>query len=279
MFTTLNDLKNFIGIPSVDTINDSYLFNLINATTSAITKYINIDIMPNVITGFKIEGNNSQRITVPYSPINLLTSVKVSDNDVTSECSIENNRTIYRENGFCKVRFNSIGDTTQPNFTKKNVEVSFTSGYVMPTNYNYVTATTSNSSGNLLITSTAHGLVNNDKIYLYGQLPNNLMSMTPYFVVVVDSDKFNISDTMSGTPILYLSNAVNLSYKKVDSLKTIPSDIEFITLKVCERLFGFKNKPLNTKSYKGITTETYELSGEFFTKEEKYILDKYKAVI
>ena len=279
MFTTLNDLKNFIGIPSIDTINDSYLFNLINATTSAITKYINIDIMPNTITNFKIEGNNSQRITLPYSPINLLTSVKVSGNEVVSECSIENNRTIYRENGFSKIRFNSIGDITQPNSTKKNVELSFNSGYVMPTNYNYVTATTSNSSGDLLITSTAHGLVNNDKIYLYGQLPNNLMSMTPYFVVVVDSNKFKISTNSSGTPILYLSNAVNLSYKMVDSLKTIPADIEFITLKVCERLFGLKNKPLNTKSYKGATTETYELSGEFFTKEEKYILDKYKAVI
>ena len=279
MFTTLNDLKEFIGIPNKDTLNDSYLFGLINATTMAITKYINLDITPKIINNLKIEGNGSQRLSVPYSPINTLTMVKVSDSDITSECSIENNRTIYRENGFQKIRFSGIGDTTLPNYTKKNVELSFTSGYVMPTNYNFVTVTTSNSAGDLLITSTAHGLVSDTQIYLYGQLPNNLMAMTPYYVIVIDANTFKIATTAMGIPIGYLTTTTNMTYKIVDSAKTIPPDIEFITLKVCERLFGFKNRALNTVSYKGITTETYQLNGEFFTDEEKYILDKYKAVV
>ena len=119
----------------------------------------------------------------------------------------------------------------------------------------------------------------NATIQFYGTLANNLTSYTNYYVLVLSPTTFNISLTENGTPITYLSGSTGITYKKVDTVRTLPYDIEFVCKKVCERLFNSKNRALNVSNYKGLTNETYNLNGEFFTDEEKYILNQYRAVI
>lgn len=279
-FTTLSTLKSFIGIPTSDTINDEYLFDLINSVSASISNYIRVDIDYKTVTDYKFEGNNWQRITVPYMPINTLTALTIDDEDKLSEVSIENNRTLYRELGFPRIRYVEIGDVVSPNYSKKNIKATFTSGYIMPTDYTYVSCALSDGTPNYVVTTAnPHGLATNDIIRFYGTLANNLTSYTNYYVLVLSPTTFNISLTENGTPITYLSGSTGITYKKVDTVRTLPYDIEFVCKKVCERLFNSKNRALNVSNYKGLTNETYNLNGEFFTDEEKYILNQYRAVI
>lgn len=279
-FTTLNILKNSIGIPTSDTINDEYLFGLINSVSDTISKYLRVDIEYKTVTNYEFEGNNWQRISLPYSPINTLTALTINDEDKLSEISIENNRTLYRELGFPSIKYVGVGDVVSPNYTKKNIKATFTSGYVMPINYDYTFCSLADGSPNFIINvANPHGLNTNDVVRFYGTLPNNLTSYTDYYVLVLSPTAFNISLTANGTPITYLSGSTGVTYKKVDLERTLPYDIEFVCNKVCERLFNSKNRALNVSNYKGITNETYNLNGEFFTDEEKYILNQYRAVI
>lgn len=54
-----------------------------------------------------------------------------------------------------------------------------------------------------LITSTAHGLVNNRRIHLFttGTLPAGLLTDTSYYVVNVTTDTFQVSLTPGGTAV------------------------------------------------------------------------------
>lgn len=278
-FTTVNTLKTFIGIPTADTTNDEYLFDLINSVSATMTKYLRVDITAKTITDYLFEGNDWQRITLPYSPINTLTALTISDENKLSEVSIENNRTLYRELGFPNIKYVGAGDMIAPNYSKKNIKASFTSGYVTPVNYNYVSVSLQDGSPNFIVNGALpHGLSTNNIVRFYGTLPNNLTSYTDYYVLVINSTTFNISLTASGTPITYLAGSTGITYKKVDTDRTLPYDIEFVCKKVSERLFSSKNRALNVTSYKGLTNESYKLNGEFFTDEEKYILNQYRAV-
>lgn len=278
-FTTVNTLKTFIGIPTADTTNDEYLFDLINSVSATMTKYLRVDITAKTITDYLFEGNDWQRITLPYSPINTLTALTISDEDKLSEVSIENNRTLYRELGFPNIKYVGTVDIVAPNYSKKNIKASFTSGYITPTNYNYVSVALQDGSPNYIVNGAMpHGLSTNNIVRFYGTLPNNLTSYTDYYVLVINSTTFNISLTASGTPITYLAGSTGITYKKVDTDRTLPYDIEFVCKKVSERLFSAKNRALNVTSYKGLTNESYKLNGEFFTDEEKYILNQYRAV-
>lgn len=279
-FTTVNTLKTFIGIPTADTTNDGYLFDLINSVSATMTKYLRVDVEAKTVTDYSFEGNDWQRITLPYSPINTLTALTISDEDKLSEVSIENNRTLYRELGFPNIKYVGTGDMVAPNYSKKNIKASFTSGYITPTNYNYVSVALQDGSPNYIVNGAMpHGLSTNNIVRFYGTLPNNLTSYTDYYVLVIDSTTFNIALTASGTPIAYLAGSLGITYKKVDTARTLPYDIEFVCKKVSERLFSSKNRALNVTSYKGLTNESYKLNGEFFTDEEKYILNQYRAVI
>lgn len=279
-FTTLNTLKNSIGIPISDTINDEYLFGLINSVSDIISKYLRVDIEYKTVTDYEFEGNNWQRISLPYSPINTLTALTINGEDKLPEVSIEGSRTLYREAGFPRVSYVGVGNVVSPNYTKKNIKATFTSGYIMPTNYNYVSCSLADGSPNFIVNvANPHGLNTNDVIRFYGTLPNNLISYNDYYVLVVSPTSFNITSTPNGTPITYLSGSTGVTYKKVDTERTLPYDIEFVCNKVCERLFNSKNRALNVSSYKGLTDETYNLNGEFFTDEEKYILNQYRAVV
>ena len=48
--TTLSTLKSFIGIPTSDTINDEYLFDLINSVSASFSNYLRIDIDYKTVT-------------------------------------------------------------------------------------------------------------------------------------------------------------------------------------------------------------------------------------
>lgn len=279
-YTTLNTLKNSIGIPISDTTNDEYLFGLIMSVSDIISKYLRVDIEYKTVTDYEFEGNDWQRISLPYSPINTLTALTINGEDKLSEVSIEGSRTLYREAGFPRVSYVGVGNIVSSNYTKKNIKATFTSGYIMPVNYNYISCALADGSPNFIVNvANPHGLNTNDVVRFYGTLPNNLTSYNDYYVLVVSPTSFNITSTPNGTPITYLSGSTGVTYKKVDTQRTLPYDIEFVCNKVCERLFNSKNRALNVSNYKSVTDETYKLNGEFFTDEEKYILNQYRAVV
>lgn len=285
MFTTLNELKMFIGIPTVDTMNDYYLYNLIQSVSESIKKYIGIDIVKKTATTYTTSGNNSQRITLLDSPITTLTTVEVGGTDVTAECVIEGKRTIYNEIGFPKVQYVGASGVVDPNFTTKNIKVTFNSGYVLPTDYTFQPCTLSNDTGTLLFTKAGHGLSTDDQINVYGSLPTNIQSMRNYYVTKVTDNTFYIKETSGvATPLTYIGIGFGIMYKQVDALRTLPYDIEFITKKICERLFGSRNRSLNTQMFSNDfgsngASESYTMGkGMLFTQQEMYVLDQYKAV-
>lgn len=286
MYTTLSELKNSIGIPVVDTMNDPYLYKLIETVTALIDKYIGVSLVYKTNTNILISGNNSQRIRLPALPVNSITSLYINDEDVTSECSIEDLNTVYREAGFNKILYVGASDVVAPNYTKKNIKTTFVSGYVMPIDCPYISMTITNSGGDALFTSAGNTLTTNTPIRIFGSLPNNIQSMKTYYVEVITAGSTFKIKPASGvsTPVLYVSAGISIQYQVVDTAVTLPTDIQYIANKVCERLFTSKNKALNIVSQSADygssrTSETFKLlANSIFTDQERYVLDQYKQV-
>lgn len=288
MYTTLTKLKKAIGIPTIDTLNDPYLYDLIKSVSEMITKYINADITYKTFTNYKMEGTGDQRIKLPGLPVSSIASLKINDTEVKTECSIEGLNTIYREKGFEKILYTESSGTVLPNYSKKNIDVTFTSGYVLPVDYPLVSAIISNSSGDALYTSAGNTLTTDTPIKIYGTLPTNMQSMKTYYVeVITPGSTFKIKPAAgASTPILYVTVfSTTFQYQIDDTQTTLPNDIIYVTNKVCERLFISKNQPLNilsrTSDYGSVRDGTsYQLlANSIFNEQEKYILNQYKQVV
>jgi len=128
--TTLENVKESLGIPTLTTTYDALLGRLITAQSQAIETYIGQPVISQAQTETR-NGTGTREMALKYFPVTAITEVKVDD-IVISE-SILSTNSGYRRNG----RMLSINGstynsrTTVSRFTRgfNNVEFSYTAGY------------------------------------------------------------------------------------------------------------------------------------------------------
>lgn len=285
MMTTVNGIKRNIGIPSTNTVEDTYLSDLIKQVSALIEKYIGGKIEYSTTTNYKTAGNGFQRLFLPNIPVISLQSVLLDDVEIKDYCEIEGIRTIFYENGFTKKSV-SLGLEYSPlnNYEYKNINIDYTYGWVMPTYYTINATTISDSGGKALFTTVGHNLSDNNVVQLAGTLPANFTSGVDYYVVKKTNDTFTLKPTSTGSEIAYLTAGSGVSFTRIDVERTLPYDLEYVCIKVIERLFSLKGRPLNTRILKSgfgsmnFDTQFSELKN-IFSVEELAILDNYRLVI
>jgi len=134
MFTTLERAKQYLDI----TINDydDVITFYIKASTDIVQNYIIRNITLRT-TAYSTLGSDTQLLKVNTFPLKTINSVLIDSVDVTSECSIDTDSSlfIYREDGFKKSYTNTIFDITgySRTFPKRDIDLNITGGYILPT--------------------------------------------------------------------------------------------------------------------------------------------------
>jgi hypothetical protein len=136
MFTTLENAKMHLDI----TVNDydTKIESCIKSATNLVKNYIKRNIEFRRVN-YSVCGNNTQLLKVITFPLKTIHSVIVNDVDITDECSIDTDSSlfIYRENGFNTASINDVFNLLeyQRSYPKKNVTLDIEGGYKLPSEF------------------------------------------------------------------------------------------------------------------------------------------------
>lgn len=133
--TTLEAVKEELNISAGDASQDTYLARLINAASEAIERYCDRHFEKASLIE-KVAGQGSQRILLSRTPILSVTSVTLSGSVLApSEYEVEAEAgMIYRSTGWpwSAMHRPGIVQDPYPGSETKNIEVTYTGGYVLP---------------------------------------------------------------------------------------------------------------------------------------------------
>lgn len=122
--TSLPAVKDYLGIPLLQTEDDALLNSLITAISVGVTNRIGRDLLLKQTTD-KIDGNGKNRIMFPSWPVTAVASVLINGRNVPAATSFEGYG--YR---FDTRMLILNGDWFHPGI--RNVELSYTAGYATP---------------------------------------------------------------------------------------------------------------------------------------------------
>ncbi len=137
--TTLEAVKEELGIDAGDASNDNYLVRLVNSVSDAIERYCDRHFEKASLTE-KVAGQGSQRVLLSRTPILSVTSVTLSgsvlassDYEVEAEAGM-----LFRASGWpwSAMRRPDIVQDQYPGSETRNIEVAYTGGYVLPKDEN-----------------------------------------------------------------------------------------------------------------------------------------------
>lgn len=131
--TTIETVKNFIGIPASDITKDSLLEFLINAASERIEKYCSRHFEKATYIEY-YRGHERQRLLLNQYTIISVTSVELNGGALAStEYEIEDAGAgiLYRETGWPWKGY-SIGLVGEPGVSTRNIKVVYVAGYVLP---------------------------------------------------------------------------------------------------------------------------------------------------
>lgn len=120
-FTTLAEVKAWLGIDSGDTTQDTQLGALITAVSADIRTFTNRDIYPVKSYAAMINGNGRQAIVLPNDPITAVALLKVNGADIPARQDVTGSGYV-----FDGAAIHLSGYT----FTQgvKNVQISYSAG-------------------------------------------------------------------------------------------------------------------------------------------------------
>jgi hypothetical protein len=136
MYVTLARAKMHLDI----TINDfdAKIESCIKSASLKVKNYIKRNIEFRRVE-YSVTGNNTQLLKVITFPLKKIYSVVLNGNDITSECSIDTDSSlfIYREKGFNIIGINDIFNLSeyQRRYPKKNITLDIEGGYKLPSEF------------------------------------------------------------------------------------------------------------------------------------------------
>lgn len=132
--TTLEVVKSYVLKDMTDTSKDNLLERLINAVSGFIEKYCDRKFGKATYTE-KYRGNNRQLLRLNQYPVTAVTLVTIDGNAVNDYEILAEEGMLYRENLWTWTGY-SIGLVGEDAGSKRNIEVQYTAGYVLPKDEN-----------------------------------------------------------------------------------------------------------------------------------------------
>lgn len=140
--TTLSNVKAIAGIPAATTTDDALLELLINSASQTIAGYCDRIFGRSTYTEY-IPATNRQKLLLRQWPIVAVSSVTndnvpyVLNTDYRLDDQDKAQGNVYRETGW-EGQYLVTGMTNDPVASKRIVSVSYTAGYYLPSDPNYV---------------------------------------------------------------------------------------------------------------------------------------------
>lgn len=294
MLTNLQTAKAFLGIPFISDIDDRVISLAINVAAKQILNYLGGDILYKENHIVKLSGNNLQRIYLPNMPIKKINSVKIGSIDVTSEIEVEGINCLYREALFPRITY-GIGVENLPSSiqTSKNIEIDYDYGWTAKSKNHPLTRITTiagHTSEEMRFTSTGIGdlLPTNTPFQIGATLfPSGTGPISIFYSEAIDSNNILVKRSVDiGDYVLFVAGGAgsNVYTQQVESGIDLPDDIEYVCLKIVERIIKFRGTGDNSSKISDFTRSRRDTGFApkdltSLTSEEKSILKNYKAVV
>lgn len=124
---SLENLKQYLGIPSDDNSKDFILTIYINGISDYIQGVGQSILKTDYIE--KLQGTGTQNLILNHRPINTVEYVKVNNNEVDDYEIVSNQGILYRDYGWAMEGSRSPMMHDRVNKTYKTIEVSYNAGY------------------------------------------------------------------------------------------------------------------------------------------------------
>jgi hypothetical protein len=132
--TTLEALKQFLGLAADDTSADSVLIQLINQASASVERALGRKLRRTVYTE-KVKGTGSQQLLVENYPVTDVEYIKQAGEEIDPGLydftTHGNAGVIYKDDGWTYYGY-PHGLTNEPVVGSRNIEVRYTAGYILP---------------------------------------------------------------------------------------------------------------------------------------------------
>lgn len=130
--TTLENVKNYLDIPALDTTNDDFLTEQINIISDAIQNLIGRQLGKQTYTDERLSGSGRLKQRLNNYPIKSITEILIDDVAYTDyEIFKAASGILYSDTAWPK-SCRSDGMSNHPIESKLNIKATYVAGYVLP---------------------------------------------------------------------------------------------------------------------------------------------------